>query len=164
MKKFASLLLAAGMVLSLAACGGSSSSTGTSSAAPAETQGQEAQDTQGAQEETAKWDQPAEFEKALATMDLSGVVEGVEEKSFTMSTHCSETDSNYLYELAFKKAVETLSGGAMTVELYANGELFGQADALQATQQGTLDIANSDTALLANYDPAAGVQIGRAHV
>lgn len=105
----------------------------------------------------ALWDQPAEFEKALATMDLSNVIEGVEKKSFTMSTHCTENDSNYLYALAFKQAVETLSGGAMTVNLYANGQLFGQSDALQAVQQGTLDIANSDTALLANYNPGAGV-------
>lgn len=165
MKKFASLLLAAGMILSLAACGGSSSSaTGSSAAgsasqaAPAETKeamGETAENAGG--EEELTWDQKAEFEKALATMDLSGVVDGVEELTLTMSTHCSETDSNYLYELAFQKACEELSGGAIKVELYANGELFGQADALQATQQGTLDIANSDTALLANYNPGAGV-------
>ncbi|GEM_PF-373146 len=163
MKKFASLLLAAAMVLSLAACGnGGSSSSGSSSAAPAGGSSSEvmteAAGTEKADEaEAPKWDQPAEFEKAMATMDLSDVVEGVEEASFTMSTHCSETDSNYLYALAFQKAVETLSGGAMKVEVYANGSLFGQADALQATQQGTLDIANSDTALLANYNPGAGV-------
>jgi tripartite ATP-independent transporter DctP family solute receptor len=114
---------------------------------------------EAAAEPAALWDQPAEFEKALATMDLSGVVADVEplKKPLVMNTHCTENDSNYLYALAFKQAVETLSGGAMSVEVYANGQLFGQADALQAVQQGTLDIANSDTALLANYDPAAGV-------
>ena len=143
-KRILCLVLATLMIMALAACGSSGSSAPAASAAPA------------AQEETL-WDQPAEFEKALATMDLSNPVDGCEEATFTMSTHCSVTDSNYLYELAFQKAVETLSGGKMKVNLYANGELFGQADALQAVQQGTLDIANSDTALLGNYDPAAGV-------
>ena len=42
----------------------------------------------------------------------------------------------------------------MTVDIYANGQLFGQADALSALSQGTLDIALSDTALFANYDPS----------
>lgn len=142
-KRILSLLLVAGMVFALAAC---SSPKGDSSDS-----GDNADNTE------TVWDQAAEFDKALATMDLSGVVDGTETASLTMSTHCSETDSNYLYTLAFKQAVEELSGGAMTVEVYANGQLFGQADALQAIQQGTLDIANSDTALLANYNPAAGV-------
>ena len=103
------------------------------------------------------WDQKAEFRKGLDAMQLGNPVEGVEAVSFTMSTHCSETDSNYLYALAFQKAVDKLSGGKMSVNVYASGQLFGQADALQAIQQGTLDIANSDTALLANYNPAAGI-------
>lgn len=103
------------------------------------------------------WDQKTEFQKGLDAMQLGDPVEGVDAASFTMSTHCSETDSNYLYALAFQKAVDKLSGGKMSVNVYASGQLFGQADALQATQQGTLDIANSDTALLANYNPAAGI-------
>ncbi len=146
-KRILCLFLAVLMVMALAACGSKEAEKPAEAAAPAA----EAASTE------SLWDQPAEFEKALATMDLSNPVDGCEKASFTMSTHCSTTDSNYLYELAFKQAVETLSGGAMTVNLYANGELFGQADALQAVQQGTLDIANSDTALLGNYDPAAGV-------
>ena len=123
-KRIICLVLAALMVLALAACGSSQTAAPAASAAPAA----------ASSESASLWDQPAEFEKALATMDLSNVIDGVEEKSFTMSTHCSTTDSNYLYELAFKQAVETLSGGKMTVNLYANGELFGQADALQAVQ------------------------------
>ena len=45
----------------------------------------------------------------------------------------------------------------MTVDIYANGQLFGQADALSALSQGTLDIALSDTALFANYDPSGAL-------
>ncbi|MBO5556999.1 MAG: TRAP transporter substrate-binding protein [Oscillospiraceae bacterium] len=157
-KKVLSFVLAALMILALAACGqqAAAPAANSTSSAPADTQAA-APAADAKTEDAPLWDQPAEFEKALATMDLSGVVADVEKASFTMNTHCTENDSNYLYALAFKQAVETLSGGAMTVEVYANGQLFGQADALQAVQQGTLDIANSDTALLANYDKAAGV-------
>ncbi|MCC8126859.1 MAG: TRAP transporter substrate-binding protein [Clostridiales bacterium] len=162
-RKITGMVLAGSLVLSMTACGSGSSSSGTTSttaAAAAEASGTETEAAADAAEENsdaAEWDQEAEFEKALATMDLSNVIDGVDSKDLTMSTHCSETDSNYLYALAFEQAVETLSGGQMQVELYANGQLFGQSDALQALQQGTLDIANSDTALLANYDPAAGI-------
>ncbi|MEA4933329.1 MAG: TRAP transporter substrate-binding protein [Lawsonibacter sp.] len=154
-RKIASAILMANMVLSLAACG----STGTSSSTVPEksTDSQSKSTTASSSGNSTIWDQPAEFDKALSTMDLSNVVAGVETAHLTMSTHCSETDSNYLYALSFQKAVEELSGGAMKVDVYANGQLFGQADALQAIQQGTLDIANSDTALLANYNKAAGI-------
>lgn len=153
MKTVISIVLAASLAMSLAACGSSSSSkaeTSSASVSPAASAPSQAATN-------ARWDQSAEFDKALDTMDLSAKVDGVEATSLTMSTHCSETDSNYLYALAFQKAVNELSGGTMKVEVYANGQLFGQADALQGIQQGTLDIANSDTALLANYNPAAGI-------
>lgn len=87
----------------------------------------------------------------------AGVVQGVEAMKLTLSEHVSENDSNNVYAVAFAKAVNDLSGGKMKVEIYANGQLFGQADALAALKQGTLDIALSDTALFANYNPAGAL-------
>lgn len=158
-KKMISLLLAGVMTVALTACGGADSGSSTSAAATQTTGAVESAngvDRTGGYEANS-WDQPSEFDKAMAVMDLTAVVDGCEAKSLTMSTHCSETDSNYLYALAFQKAVDTLSGGQMKVEVYGNGQLFGQNDALQALQHGTLDIANSDTALLANYNSVAGI-------
>lgn len=77
--------------------------------------------------------------------------------TLTLSHHCSETDSNHVLATAFADAVNELSNGTMKVEVYPNGQLFGQADALAALRQGTLDIALSDTALFANYAPAASI-------
>lgn len=174
-------LLAAAMTVSMAACGGSGSSTttaaadttaaastaaettaaasGTTEAAGTESKAAGGTTTEAGVEiaDTTDWDTDAQFNKAMEVMDLSNPVDGCDEKTLVMSTHCTETDSNYLYLLAFQKAVDTLSGGKMKVEGYANGQLFGQSDALGAIRQGTLDIANSDTALLGNYNPAAGV-------
>ena len=84
-------------------------------------------------------------------------VDAIEPLSLTLSHHTSENDSNHVYALAFAEAVKEISGGKMTVEVYASGQLFGQSDALAALSQGTLDIALSDTALFANYNPAGAI-------
>lgn len=154
-RKLAKRILTAVMVLSLSACGTVWADEDAENAAANDTG--ELTMAEAAAAVEGEWDQEAEFASAIESMDLSGVVSDCEEKDLTMSTHVSETDSSFLYCLAFKEAVETLSGGAMTVELYSNSQLYGQAEALQAVQQGTLDIANSDTTLLANYNPAASV-------
>ena len=178
MKKsvFLATLLTVAMTASLFGCGRATSSGTTASASKSE---DDAASTEAATSETADtesgtsggsttvagveiadttdWDTDTEFTKAMEVMDLNDPVDGCEEKTLVMSTHCTETDSNYLYLLAFQKAVDTLSGGKMKIDGYANGQLFGQSDALGAIRQGTLDIANSDTALLGNYNPAAGV-------
>lgn len=82
---------------------------------------------------------------------------GTEPMTLKLSHHVSEDDSNHVFAKSFAKAVEELSDGQMKVEIYPNGQLFGQAEALSALSQGTLDIALSDTALFANYDPAGAL-------
>lgn len=141
-RKLAYGLMVIGLAMTLVACGGKKD--GGKTAAPDQAQG-------------AEWDAKAEIDKALATLKAGDPVPNVEEKTLTLSTHTTELDSNNVYAMAFKKAVEELSGGKMKITAYANGQLFGQSDALQAIQQGTLDIANSDTALLANYNPKASM-------
>lgn len=102
-------------------------------------------------------DSPAPTKVANDTESVAGVVQGVEAMKLTLSEHVSEDDSNNVYAVAFAKAVDELSGGKMKVSVYANGQLFGQSDALAALKQGTLDIALSDTALFANYNPAGAL-------
>lgn len=131
-KNITAFALAGIMTLSMAACGNSGTTATTA-----------AQTTAGGGETT--------------TVAAGDVVEGVEEMNLTLSHHCSEDDSNHVYATAFADAVSQLSGGQMTVDVYANGQLFGQADALSALGQGTLDIALSDTALFANYDPSGAL-------
>lgn len=83
--------------------------------------------------------------------------DGIGEMKLTLSHHVSDNDSNHVFATSFAEAVKDLSGGKMSVEIYPSGQLFGQADALSALSQGTLDIALSDTALFANYDPAGAL-------
>lgn len=146
-KKYWTLLMIAALAIGLTACGGKKAAEEKQSDTPSETK----------TDAKAEWDAKTEIEHALATLETGDPVPNVEEKTLTLSTHCTELDSNYVYATAFKNAVEKLSDGKMKIAVYGNGQLFGQADALQATQQGTLDIANSDTALLANYNPKASM-------
>ena len=138
MKRFLGVFLAAAMAASLTACGSGTGAAGGTEGTKAAGQGENAADS------------------GQASADVTPV-DGVEEITLTLSHHCSEDDSNHVYAEAFADAVNKLSGGKMTVDIYANGQLFGQADALSALSQGTLDIALSDTALFANYDPSGAL-------
>lgn len=139
MRRLLSMIMAGALVAAMAGCGGGS---GTK---------QEAKAPAGSESTEGKQADGGEQASDIAPVD------GVEEMTLTLSHHCSEDDSNHVYAEAFADAVSQLSGGKMTVDVYANGQLFGQADALSALSQGTLDIALSDTALFANYDPAGAL-------
>lgn len=74
-----------------------------------------------------------------------------------LSHHCTEGDSNDVLFNKFAELVKEKTNGEIEIDIYANGQLYGQKDALEALKLGTLDMAMSDTALWANYDPACGL-------
>lgn len=57
----------------------------------------------------------------------------------------------------FKKEVETNSGGKMTVEIYANGQLGGDQQLQEAVQNGDLVATACNTAALTGFEPKLGV-------
>ena len=81
----------------------------------------------------------------------------VETRVLKLSHHCTEGDSNDILFNKFAELVKEKTNGEIEIDIYANGQLYGQKDALEALKLGTLDLAMSDTALWANYDPACGV-------
>ena len=80
-----------------------------------------------------------------------------EPRVLTLSHHCTEDDSNNILFTKFAELVEEKTNGEIKIEIYANGQLYGQAEALEALQLGTLDLGMSDTALWANYDPGCAL-------
>ncbi len=120
MKKTLSMVLAAAMVMSLAACGGSSTSATT--AAPAEGSGETQAATANADAITLSWNE--------VNGDDYGATVGAEE---------------------FKRVLEEVSGGAMTIEIYKNGTLGDEKTSMQAIQMGTLDIFRGNASSLPNY-------------
>lgn len=81
----------------------------------------------------------------------------VETRVLKLSHHCTEDDSNHLLFTKFAELVNEKTNGEIQIDIYANGQLFGQKDALEALKLGTLDMAMSDTSLWANYDAACGL-------
>lgn len=51
----------------------------------------------------------------------------------------------------FAETIEELSGGHITVEIYTNGTLGGEAESMQGVQMGTLDIFRGNASSLPNY-------------
>jgi len=80
-----------------------------------------------------------------------------EPRTLVLSHHCIEDDSNHVFAQAFADKVEELSGGQLKIDIYTSGQLYGQADAVEALRQGTLDMCLCDTAMFVNYDGGTGV-------
>jgi len=81
----------------------------------------------------------------------------VETRVLKLSHHCTEGDSNDILFNKFAELVKEKTNGEIEIEIYANGQLFGQKEALEALKLGTLDLGMSDTSLWANYDEACGL-------
>jgi tripartite ATP-independent transporter DctP family solute receptor len=64
----------------------------------------------------------------------------------TQSTHIAAKD-------VFKKYVEEKSGGRIRVELYPNGQLGGDRQAIEAVQLGTIQMTIPAVAVLSGFEP-----------
>ena len=81
----------------------------------------------------------------------------VETRVLKLAHHVPEGDSNDILFNKFAELVKEKTNGEIEIDIYPNGQLYGQKDGLEALKLGTLDLAMSDTSLWANYDPACGV-------
>ncbi len=59
--------------------------------------------------------------------------------------------------LKFKEYVEQNSNGAMTVEIYFNGQLGGERQIVESMPMGVVQMSGVGTEVLQNFDPAFGV-------
>ncbi len=134
MKKLIALTLAAAMSLSLAACGGSAS-TSTASSEAASTADSTA-DSTASSEATASGDPEgwSGNDYVLTWNEVNG-----EDYGATVGAH------------AFADKIAELSGGHITIELYTNGTLGSEAESMQGIQMGTLDIFRGNASSLPNY-------------
>ncbi len=128
MKKIFSAVLASVLVLSLAACGGSSGGSGA--AAPVS-------EDSGAAAEAADIGDAAD--DAAVTLVYAEVN--------------SETSIDGMVALYFKEQVEELSGGSITIDLQLSGVLGSENDVLDSLMGGasTIDIARISAFALGDY-------------
>ena len=135
MKKLLSALLAASMVLSLAACGGSASSAASSAAA----------DSTPAADSTAASDTAAAGDTATAANDPHVTLVYAEVNP--LDTIVGQTGT------AFKEKVEELSGGSITIDIQASGVLGSENDVLDNILAGgdTIDMSRISAFALTSY-------------
>ena len=135
MKKLLSALLAASMVLSLAACGGSASSAASSAAA----------DSTPAADSTAASDTAAAGDTAAAANDPHVTLVYAEVNP--LDTIVGQTGN------AFKEKVEELSGGSITIDIQASGVLGSENDVLDNILAGgdTIDMSRISAFALTSY-------------
>lgn len=135
MKKALSILLAAALCISLAACG-VSSGTSTSS---------------GASQATAPETAQASSSPGGATGADYG--EYSPDNPLTLKLSHFANEQNQLHKLAalFKEKVEAATGGAVEVVIYTGGVLGNDRESLDSVIAGTLEMAVNNTPIMSKY-------------
>ena len=130
MKKFISLLLTFALLFTLAACGGSSQQTQT----------------------------PTSTGNTSNTAPAAGG-SGSELPTMTLKfNHTDTAETSYHKSFcAWADKVNELTGGKLTIQVYANGELAGERDSLEMLQLGTLDSAGVSSAPAGNFIKEMGI-------
>lgn len=77
--------------------------------------------------------------------------------SFTVGTNTAENSVNHLLAAKFKELMEERSEGAVTVTLYENGSLGGDAELTESCIAGSVDFIVGMTGSLVNYIPEAAL-------
>ncbi len=137
MKKMIGLAAVAAMALGLTACGGSS--TASTTAAP---------------EAETKAESGAENSETEAAGDTVAI-----DKDYTWNVAMNVSDStlNYKFYDEFKKEIEAKSGGKITLNLFPNGQLGGDAEQLQSLMDGTVQFSTTITSGMTSTIPEYGV-------
>lgn len=123
-RHFAALLMAA-LMLFLAGCGGSPSGSGSSGSS------------------------------GSGSASPNGGGEDIQPISLIMG-HCDAEDENDPYHqscIAFKAALEELSGGLVTVTVYPNAQLGDERTVVEAVQNGSVNCSTVTNAVTSNFQP-----------
>jgi len=162
MKKFISLMLVSAMTAALVACGGGSSTTQTTAAAApaaettaaaaAETTAAAAAETEAAAAETqAAAPAAAAAEYTILPPVLTEPTDEEPLGSPDATVRFKVGDTNAMTSaynqglVAFRKHLEELSGGEMTIDIYPSSSLGNESDMLDAVSMGTQDMLVTST-------------------
>lgn len=81
----------------------------------------------------------------------------IEPITLRLSTHLPADHGCVKMAQKFADLLSAKSNGAMTVEIYTDGQLGGQTENCEALISGTVDMTIVDTGTLANYEPEIGI-------
>lgn len=80
-----------------------------------------------------------------------------ETRVLRLSTHLSADHGCVKMADKFNELLKEKTNGALSVEIYTDGQLGGQTDNCEALIAGTVDMTIVDTGTLANYEPKIGI-------
>lgn len=135
MRKMIGLAAVAAMAMGLTACGGSAS-TSTTAAPAAETKAESEATESGASGDTVAIDQNYTWNVAM---------------------NVSDSTLNYKFYDEFKKEIEAKSDGKITLNIFPNGQLGGDAEQLQSLMDGTVQFSTTITSGMTSTIPEYGV-------
>ena len=137
MRKSIAILMSAITILGLAACG----STNT---AVSETTGSSAQNSSSGTANEAN-------SGASASTDIA------DSYTWNVAMNVGESTLNYKFYETFKNNIEEKSGGKITVNLFPNGQLGGDAEQLQSLMDGTVQFSTTITSGMTSTIPQYGI-------
>lgn len=76
---------------------------------------------------------------------------------FTLSLDSSEDSVTYIYSQKFKEELEALTDGHAVVQIFANGTMGGDVEAVESCQNGEIDFVALTTAPMVNFVPELAV-------
>lgn len=142
MKRIYAIVTAAAMAISLAACGSAGTAASGSASGSASTSAS----------------QTAQAGTGTAAESVSGSKVKVDDKyTWNVAMNVSETTLNYKFYETFKKEIEDMSDGQITINLYPNGQLGGDAEQLQGLMDGTVGFSTTITSGMTSTIPQYGV-------
>lgn len=95
-------------------------------------------------------DEPADTPADTPSLD-------VEEKAFNLGMDSPEDTVTYLFAQKFGELLNAKSGGAYTVNLFANGQLGNDRELVESMQSGEVDFVVQTTAPQVNFVPELAV-------
>ncbi len=152
-KRVVALFLTAAMTFSLAACGGSGSTT-TASATEAKSEASTEAASQAGNAATAS-EEKNDAENGSTAEGKAPEITSTDKVSIIWSHNAAEETSGHKIAVMFKERVEELSGGNITVDIYPNGQMGTVPENDQALRDGTIQIisgtSGSTTDLALSY-------------
>lgn len=151
MKKALALVLALMMIMSLAACGGTTFQPTETPSEPTETQTPEAESGELSWASGATTDPSNEYywDPTQYTINTDNLT-----PMNVIITHCDAEDMNdgmHASAVRLAEALEYLSGGKVTGTVYPNAQLGDERSTVEQVQNGTIDIALCTTAVGSNF-------------
>lgn len=94
---------------------------------------------------------------SAGTSGSSGSASAAQPRILRLSTHLSADHGCVKMAQKFNELLQSKTNGALSVDIYTDGQLGGQTENCEGLKSGSVDMTIVDTGTLANYEPKIGI-------